>query len=455
MGKISQFMQLFSSRKQIFSLFILIPIVVTLVAGYGISSSRTTDEHLPEVNPVQATPSPTSLSVVKQKASVTQEVFATPIPSGTIILWHSWTGKELDGLNQVISDFQERYSNISVEMKYIPHDDLPARLESEIEEGRPDLLLGLSSWGPRLYDAGLVADVTGTAKPNFFEKIGSAALDTVRYKNVLIGLPISYNRGMIIYRNRSIFPEAPKTLDGYLEAATNITRGDIIGGVIDLGFYQSGAFLSACRGSLMDVRGYPLFDNASGLCWMELLRKFQVTGLPLIFNTDVDLERFKTGRTGFIIAGTWDTANLAEAIDPENLAIDPWPVTDKGDLSGFMETDVIYLSTNIAPENQAASRILARYFLQAKTQGDLANLSTAAKIPTLKGIELQDQLMQEALIALESGTPLPGMSAMIYYQEPMDNAIRSVLVNGEDPNQALEKAAIKIQIKVKELQSGS
>ena len=126
-----------------------------------------------------------------------------------------------------------------------------------------------------MYDAGLVADVSRIAKPKFFEKIGEGALETVRYKNALIGLPISYNRGVVIFRNRSVLSEIPQTLAEYLESAVNVTRGDIIGAVIDLGFFYSGAYLSACGGSLMDARGSPLFENPTGLCWIELLKSIQ------------------------------------------------------------------------------------------------------------------------------------------------------------------------------------
>jgi arabinogalactan oligomer / maltooligosaccharide transport system substrate-binding protein len=164
-------------------------------------------------------------------------------------------------------------------------------------------------------------------------------------------------------------------------------------------------------------------------------------------NTNLDLERFQTGKVGFIIAGTWDAARLAEAIGGDNLAIDPWPSYQNGDLSGFIETDAIYMSTHVAPENQAASRALVRYFLSAGAQNTLADPKTAAKVPTLIGVELQDKLMKEALAAFEKGTPLPAMAAMEYYWDPMDEAIRSILVNGEDPRQALEKAAIQIKIK--------
>lgn len=394
-------------------------------------------------------PSPVVLQELKQEISVTEISAPTSTLSGTITLWHSWTDNELVSLKQIVNDFQKKNPKVAVELKYIPFDDLPTRFASSIDGEGPDLLLGSSGWGPELYDAGLVADVSRIAKPRFFEKIGEGALETVRYKNVLIGLPITYSRGVVIFRNRSVLSEIPPTLAEYLESAVNVTRGDIIGAVIDLGFFNSGAYLSACGGSLMDARGFPLFENPTGICWIEILKSIQESGLPIVLNSDLDLERFKSSKIGFIIAGTWDTASLAEAIGEENLAIDPWPDTEKDQLSGFIETDVVYLNAKVTPENQVAARSLVRFFLAARSQRNLSKPAAAAKIPVVRGIEISDRLTEEAVIALENGTPLPGMPAMDYYWGPMDQAIQSILMGGEDPKQALGKAANQIDVRVR------
>lgn len=454
------------SKKLFFTLttFILIPTL--FLAGSGMNSARSENEFLldeqqqlvtpsPTTSPestLTATPSPVASQTVVQEATATKSSQVTSNISGTITLWHSWTENELAGLEQVISDFQSKYPKIGIDLRYVPYDDLPDRFTSEIDSGKPDLLIGSSGWGAELFDAGLIADVSKIAEGKFFEKIEKGALKTAQYKNALIGLPVAYNQGIVIFRNRSILPDAHKSFDDYLEEAVDVTRGDIIGAVIDLGFFQSGGYLNACGGTLMDSRGYPLFNNATGLCWIEILKKIQETGLPVDFNTDLDLERFKTGKTGLIIAGTWDTSSLAEAIGEENLAIDPWPSIEEGQLSGFMETDIIYLSQSVAPENLVASSTLIRYLLSTSTQQTLADSSTARILPTIIGIDSMDRLMQETIIALESGIPLPAIPAMAYYWDPLNKALRSILFDGEDPGQALEKAAIRIRIRVKDLQ---
>lgn len=456
MGQKIQSMWYSVSKNQFLYLVTLIQILAIFLSGCGTIASGHTDRTPISENASQAnspsTPTPSASPELIRKVSVTQTPQVKPALIGTVTLWHSWIDNELVGLQSVISKFQQKNPDVIVNLQYVPHDDLFNKFTSGRVEGVPDLLIGPSNWGPELFDAELVADANTIAGPNLFEKIGKVALEAVEYRNVPIGLPIAYSKGIVIFRNQSILPAAPQTFEEYLEEAKSKTRGDIVGAVIDLGFFQSGAYLAACGGKLMDAQGNPLFDNAAGLCWIDLLKRIQESGLPVEMNTNLDLERFQTGKVGFIIAGTWDAARVSEAIGVENLAIDPWPSFDGGDLSGFIETDAIYMSTKVAPENQAATRTLARYFLSPGAQNTLANPKTVAKVPTLIGVEIQDRLMKEALFALEKGTPLPAIPAMDFYWDPMEEALRSILFKGENPEKALQKAAIQIKVREEGIQ---
>jgi len=450
------------SKKWFFGLVTVIQVLAIFLSGCGIIAFQEVDGTPFTESAQQATPTPTTTKTPTETPTASPEFIRkvrgmqTPRVkqelTGTVTLWHPWNENELVGLQLVISNFQKNNPDVIVNLQYVPFDDLSSKFISGVEEGGPDLLIGPSDWGPELYDAELVADVSTIAGPEFFERISKVAVQSVKYKNAMISLPIAYSRGIVIFRNQSILPDAPQTFEGYLDDAMSKTRGDIVGAVIDLGFFQSGAYLTACRGGLMDAQGAPLFDNAAGLCWIEILKSIQESGLPVEMNTNLDLERFQTGKVGFIIAGTWNAASLSDAIGADNLAIDPWPSFGNRDLSGFIETDAIYMSTKVAPENQAASRALVRYFLSAGAQNTLADPKTAAKVPTLLGVEIQDRLMKEALVAFEKGTPLPAIPEMDYYWDPMDEALRSILSEGEDPKQALEKAANRIRIKENDIQ---
>jgi maltose-binding protein MalE len=90
----------------------------------------------------------------------------------------------------------------------VPFDDLRGRFETAVATGRgPTLLIGASDWGPALYDAGLVADVSTLASADFLDTINQAALGAVWYKDALTGLP-NQQKGIIMYRNKGIIADA-------------------------------------------------------------------------------------------------------------------------------------------------------------------------------------------------------------------------------------------------------
>jgi maltose-binding protein MalE len=434
-------------KNQFFGLTTLFLILAILLSGCGATTLQNkTDIKIPDpALKATLTPTPAATPEIIHQRNITQLPEIEQSLSGTVTLWHSWSENELVALQKVINRFVKKNPDVTVNLQYVPFDDLYNKYMSAARGDSPDLMIGPSKWGPGLFDAGLVTDVSTIFRQKFFEKISRSALQAVNYKRAITGMPIAYGQGIVIIRNQSILPEAPQTFEEYLEQAKEKTRGDIVGAVLDLGFFQSGAFLKACGGELMDAQGAPQFDNEAGLCWIGLLKQIFDYGLPVEMNTNVDLERFQTGKVGFIIAGTWDVARLSEAIGEDNLAIDPWPVYENENLSGYIDAEAVYLSDQVAPENQEASRALVRFFLTAFAQNILADPLTSAKIPVHSGIEVRDRLMEETLAAFKVGTPLPAIPQMDYYWDPMNVLIRSVLFEGQDPEQALEKAANQIK----------
>ena len=75
--------------------------------------------------------------------------------SGTLKLWHGWTGAEADTLNnQILPAWEAAYPNVKIEALAVPFDQLKNKYQTEAATGGgPDLLIGGS--GPQaLLDIG-------------------------------------------------------------------------------------------------------------------------------------------------------------------------------------------------------------------------------------------------------------------------------------------------------------
>lgn len=372
---------------------------------------------------------------------------AAPV-AGTITIWHGWKENEIASLNDVIAAFQTANPDATIDVLYVPFDDLRGKFETAAATGSgPTVLIGAADWGPALYDAGLLADISGDMDAKFLDTINPAALGAVEYSDALIGLPETI-KGVVMYRNTSIVPTASATFDDLVAAATAANNGDVQGAVLEYGFFFSAAHLNGVGGSLMSGAGDPLFNDAKGVEWVTLIERFGETG-PIYNYTDDDVNLFKAGQAGIIIDGTWNMSALAEAIGAENLAIDPWPTP----LSGYVQTENIYVSANAAGDDYTAAIAFLKFFLSKDAQALLADPTKAAHIPATIGVEITDPLMQQAAAAFEGGTAFPVIPEMNAYWDPMNNMLKKVIDEGADPAAALQEAFDAVTAKVAEIRA--
>jgi arabinogalactan oligomer / maltooligosaccharide transport system substrate-binding protein len=398
-----------------------------------------------------ATPQPTPPAAQPEPA---QPEPAQPEPeaslSGNIVLWHSWKESEIPGLNAVIAGFQEQYPDVTFEVLYTPHEDLRGKFETAAATGGgPAVLLGSADWGPALYDAGLVTDVSSMASDDFLATINPAALAPLEYKGALVGLPHTI-KGVVMFRNPAIIADAPATWDDLVAAAQEATAGDVVGADLEAGLFFAAGHLTGIGGQLMDEDGDPAFNDEKGVEWMNLIKSFQDAG-PVEYNNDNDVNLYKAGKAGIIIDGTWNIAGFVETMGAENVAIDPWPAYGDGALSGYVQTDNIYLGSNVEGDDQAAAWAFMEYFLSPEAQTMLGDV---AHIPATLDVEVTDPHLQQAAVAFEGGTAFPVIPEMGAYWGPFDNAIQSVLNEGTDPAAALQEAYDAIVPAVEEIRGG-
>ncbi len=395
---------------------------------------------------------PTAAPTAKPQPTLAQATAVPPTaipggPKGKVTLWHAWKEAQIPALTEVIAAFQAKNPNVQFDLLYVPHEDLRGKYETATGTGGgPTVLIGSADWGPTFYDADLVADVTSMASESFLKTINSAALGAVRYKNALIGLPHTI-KGVVMFRNKKIIAQAPATWDDLVKSAKAATQGDVVGADFERGFFFSAAHLNGIGGKVMESSGDPAFATAEGVEWVKLLDSFADVG-PCEYNGDNDVNLFKAGKVGIIIDGIWNAGGLAEAIGADKLVIDPWPTYGKGNLSGYVQTENIYLNPNSSDGDLNAGWAFMEYFLSPEAQSVKVK---AGDIPAALGVTVTDPILQQAMKAFEKGTAFPVIPEMGAYWAAMDTALKSVFDEGADPEIALRTASMSIEAKIAEL----
>jgi ABC-type glycerol-3-phosphate transport system substrate-binding protein len=403
-----------------------------------------------EIDLQTSTPRPPATSFAPGTAQPTEVVIR-----GTVSIRHSWEETQLPVLAQIIKNFQAIYPDVLFDVLYIPVDNLRSRYIQDTEDGiGPTLLLGPAEWGPELYKSGLVTDLSTLVDNKLIATLNQPALEAAKIDNKLVGLPYSI-RGVVLYRNKDIVTLAPNNFDDFVTLAQTASQGDVIGAFLERSFFYSGGHLAGLGGQLMDSNSAPAFNNAKGLEWLELLKKFEEAG-PTDFYTDADLERFKQGKVGWIIDGTWNMHSLAEAIGVDKLAIDPWPSYKEGQLAGFVMADNVYLSSKAQADDQTAALRFIEYLLSPEAQTLLAD---AKRIPAALTITPTDPeygtLTLQAMTAMANGATYPIAPEINTYSTNLDISLRSFFERSAPADQALQSAQDAIQAVLTQNQAGA
>lgn len=377
---------------------------------------------------------------------------SSPSAGSSVTIWHSWGTAETAVLQSIIQSFQRIYPDVTFSLLYVPFDDLHDTYQEASYLGNgPDLLLGPANWGPGLFDEELVTDLNSFVPPNFLTSINPAALASAKYHQSLISLPLSQH-GIVMFRNTSIIPTTSKSFENLKTESLSVTHGGLVGSYLERGSLFSAADIIGLGGSLMDEYGYPAFNNQYGLEWFDLLTAYDAAG-AVTFNTNWDLAMFQRGRVGIIIDGTWNISLLTQSIGADNLAIDPWPAFGTGNLSGWVESDSVFLNTTASGDDRSAALAFMGYLLDPNVQMHLAEVG---HIPSVTTTIPRDRLILQAMQSFSSGAAYPitvDQSVLDLYRKELDRAIQNVFINGATPSEALKAASDNLIVQLDNLQN--
>lgn len=398
-----------------------------------------------------STPSPVIVTLTPTTAPATPTAIptqaSTPTPSvrGKVTLWLSWDPLELATLQKAIAVFHDRYPEVTFAIIYYPEDVLRAAIENITEEGTaPSIIFAATSWGPWLWQSGLVLDLTSITDAELEATINPLAWAQVIYDSAILGLPMEMH-GVFLFRNRLLVQEPVGTLEELVSVAQQLKGTRVVGVSLDYGFTYSVSQLAACDGELFDESGALAVNNEAGICWLTLLRSMREAG-QVTFNTDDDLNLFEAGRSAWLIEESYKVPRLRQVVGPSNLVVDPWPIYQETgkQLSGFVWTENVYFVEGSEPVDFEASWAFVRYLLTPEAQLIMSDPNGAYHLPAVKDLELTDALQAQMFASLSTGVSYPLLPNLDLYIEPLEAAVRWMAIHGATPELALDTAVRKV-----------
>jgi|GEM_PF-100762 len=357
-----------------------------------------------------------------------------------LVIWHEFDGPG-DTSKSVLEEICSAYSELQG-VKITPEvmciADLIERLQRVKKTGiGPQMAFVPSDMaslaGPALYSE--------TPSDLFRKELSEDSLATMQLDGIQYGVPVLRGNHLVMFYNKDIFPEAPRSWED-LEAATDrLMQRSIVPIAADLRHpYWFIPFLTA-------FGGWPIRDSKPNLDTQEMLRALTFLQSSMKSNvigsfdgsTDL-LHNFFAGRIGAIICGEW-IFNYVNQNMKEKLGVGRLPEI-RGHRPIPMTSSVGLVFPNRALESEHRGHLLAfaEYMLSDECQKKWAN--QVHRIPASKSAlnevtSMANANKREVVAQMSDCRPIPVHAAMPRIWDAMKAGL-DVLVNQQgEPEEAL------------------
>jgi maltose-binding protein MalE len=357
---------------------------------------------------------------------------------GEVLLWHSWTGVEVEKLQAIIATFNESCPDIQIKTAYIPAENVLNQLKDAAESSqsitetlamakyltdttvitttrglvipitstltitetenftdvalyfltrytKPDFLLTSHELIRPLREAELIQRITP-----FLEKFPLVdylppAVEAVRYKNEVYGLPQSFNMAALYYNTDKV-SSPPTSFESLLEMTNESIPGISAGTApisssiikplaIDIslqgGFWGASAF--GCRpcqiGKLFDDGGRQLVQPTDFAEWKNWLEETRNKPEVILSNDSAKLrEMFIADEITFLVTNIDALNSFQATLGPANVGIVPLPYGPAGPSMPFLSVNVFVFDQQANEFQTELAMKFAQFFNSEQNQ---------------------------------------------------------------------------------------
>lgn len=379
-----------------------------------------------------------STSVTAQESSL----------SGTLKLWHGWTGAEADALNNdVLSAWSAANPDVTIEALAVPFDQLKNKYQTESATGGgPDLLIGPLDWVGELATAELIQPLDEMATSDVLANYIPSTVEALKYDGKLYGMPESLET-VALYYNKTMVEAAPATTAELIELAGTFAGTDKYAMALFSNFYHPAGYLFGFGAKLFDAENNSALNSPETVAYLNWLLTIKNT--PGLFQQNDDgaiSSLFKEGKAAMVINGPWALGDYQAALGADNVGVAPLPkISEAGDASPmpFLGVKHIMMNSNIEGDQATLAFEFMKWFTGPDSVSFLAE--KAGHLPANSGVDVSANPIASAFVAqAASSTPMPTIPEMGQVWTPAGDMITKVLSGDATPEEAAATAQDQI-----------
>jgi raffinose/stachyose/melibiose transport system substrate-binding protein len=279
-----------------------------------------------------------------------------------------------------VNRFEEQNPKYTLERETVTPDDLLTVLKTRLQSGQPPDVFNYGT-GPGfagvLQNAGLLRSLEKDYKENGWE-IYDWAKQQVTYDGTVYGVP-DLLQEMIVYYNKDLVPEAPKTVDELREIADDLKgQGKIPFAFGDSERWPAGHLFSIGVSNLLGKEGLdgilygdgrwdvPEVEKAIDLMFRDFVESgYYPEGVNAITYDDAN-SLFYESEAAMLPTGTWLIAAIAETVQDFEVGFFPFPSIDGSEIAPAAGTGTGLFVAKDAKDPEGAITFID-YLLQDST----------------------------------------------------------------------------------------
>lgn len=359
----------------------------------------------------------------------------------TIRLVHDWTDDEAGVLDNAVEAFKRVCPLVIVNTEYVEDlDSVRARWKSNpYAATNPDVILASQEWLTAALAEEIAFHDIGMHVPGeTLQRYVPAAVAGMREGQRLLGLPVSFDVHALYY-NKALVDDPASVLE-----RLRLQADDGLPIVLDARFVPSYWGVGAFGGRLMNAENQPALGEGGFVEWLNWLRASRDShGIRLVFTQEEARTAFLDGASAYYVGRPNERSELLERLGPDNLAVTLLPSGPEGAATPLFLASGFLFSGNMTERELSAALGFALYATDAERQQDLVERTSRA--PANGTIDLTDYphiapFVEQARTAY----PLPNCAQIETVLELGDQVYADVLINGTDPEEAIQRVVAAI-----------
>ena len=366
----------------------------------------------------------------------------------TLKVWHAYRDAEAQVLEDILEQYDEQHSSISLEVLPVAYDAYASKLESAIPRNNgPDVFIyaheKIGSWAEMGLIEPISLDTLTTAN------LSSVAVEAVQYNQTTYGAPMAV-KSLVLYCNNDLVSKAPVNTDELFSLNETLPNG-----VSTLAYPATDAYfhmpwLFGFGGGFFDKEGNSTFESPANADSLDFMKSMDTAGLlPKEPDAALSTHLFNNGQAAMTISGPWFLSSIDSTID---FSIHPLPIISATGKPAqpLLTVESAFISRFSTQKQEASALVKHLIGLDSATKraleaGQIVPNEQAWENPTLQ----EDPILLAFKAQMLNSIPTPNIPTMTAVWEPMARAVRRVHRGAMTGSQALEQAAIEFQIYTK------